>query len=225
LNCSQAKTLFSPYLDSVVTGAQMQALSAHLRDCGPCTQHYLSLRQSQQLLASAGRRKAPPDLGLRLRAVISREVARSKRPLLEGALLRLENAVNIFMLPATAGLAAAVLVFGVLLGFMAQPLQADNSDVPLLLHTAPQLQQSAFSATLDSIHDDSLVIEAYVDSDGRLQDYRILSDSQSAEQVQPQVKNMMLGMMLFTRFRPAMSMGKPIAGRAVLSFSRISVKG
>ena len=46
-----------------------------------------------------------------------------------------------------------------------------------MLHTAPQLQQSAFGSTLDSINDDSLVIEAYVDSQGRVQDYRILSDS------------------------------------------------
>lgn len=221
MNCIQAKALFSPYLDSVVTGAQMQALSSHLRDCGPCTQHYLSLRQTQQLLANAGRRKAPADLALRLRAAISREVARSKRPLMEGALLRLENALNIFMLPATAGLATAVLVFGVLLGFMAQPLQADNSDVPLMLHTAPQLQQFAFGATLDSVRDDSLVIEAYVDSNGRVQDYRILSDSSESPQLLPQVKNMLI----FTTFRPAMSMGRPTPGRAVLSFSKISVKG
>jgi hypothetical protein len=35
------------------------------------------------------------------------------------------------------------------------------------------------------------------------------------------VKNMLI----FTTFRPAMSMGRPTPGRAVLSFSKISVKG
>ena len=80
------------------------------------------------------------------------------------------------MVPATAGLTAAVVIFVVLMGFLA-PLQADNSDVPLMLHTAPQLQQSAFGTALDSINDDSLVIEAYVDTWGRVQDYRILSGS------------------------------------------------
>ena len=98
---------------------------------------------------------------------------------------------TLFMVPATAGLAAAVVIFVVFMGFMA-PLQADNSDVPLMLHTAPQLQQSAFGSTLDSINEDSLVIEAYVDSKGRVQDYRIISDSKEGNALLPQVKKNML---------------------------------
>ncbi len=128
------------------------------------------------------------------------------------------------MVPATAGLAAAVVIFVVLMGFLA-PLQADNSDVPLLLHTAPQLQQSAFGSALDSINDDSLVIEAYVDPQGRVQDYRILSDSKEDSSLLPRVKKDMLIFTTFTTFRPALSMGRPTTGRAILSFSRVSVKG
>jgi hypothetical protein len=90
-----------------------------------------------------------------------------------------------------------------------------------MLYTAPQLQQSAFGAALDSINDDSLVIEAYVDSRGRVEDYRILSNPKDATALLPQVKNMLI----FTTFRPATSMGRPTTGRAVLSFSKISVKG
>jgi len=37
----------------------------------------------------------------------------------------------------------------------------------------------------------------------------------------PQVKNMLI----FTTFRPATAMGRPTPGRAVLSFSKISVRG
>jgi hypothetical protein len=62
---------------------------------------------------------------------------------------------------------------------------------------------------------------AYVDSNGRVQDYRVMSDSDQSEQLLPQVKNMLI----FTTFRPATLMGIPTAGRAVLSFSKISVKG
>ena len=65
------------------------------------------------------------------------------------------------------------------------------------------------------------MIEAYVDSNGRVQDYRVLSSPQDAKDLSPQVKNMLI----FTTFRPATSMGRPTAGRAVLSFSKISVKG
>ena len=41
------------------------------------------------------------------------------------------------------------------------------------------------------------------------------------QELLPQVKRMLI----FTTFRPAMSMGRPISSRAVLSFSRISVRG
>jgi hypothetical protein len=221
MKCTQAKSLFSPYLDGAVTGTQMQDLSRHLEGCVSCNQEYASLRQMQQLLAGMGSRKAPEDLALRLRVAISGEVARMRRPFMAGALIRLENVLNAFLVPAMAGLTTAVVIFGLLMGFLALPLQAGNPDVPLMLNTDPQLQQSAFGTTLDSMHGDPLVIEAYVDARGRVQDYRILSSPKDSEAWLPEVKNMLI----FTTFRPATSMGRPTAGRAVLSFSKISVKG
>lgn len=223
MRCSEAKSLFSPYLDGVVTGTQMGALSRHLEGCGACRREYVQLNQTQRLLAKVGRRKAPSDLALRLRVAISREAAQARRPRYEGMLVRLENVLNAFMVPATAGLVSAVVIFGLLIGFLALPEQllGDNNDVPLMLYTAPQLQQSAFSSALGSISGDSLVIEAYVDANGRIQDYRILSDSEESKDLPPQVKRLLI----FTTFRPATSMGRPTAGRAVLSFSKVSVRG
>lgn len=221
MKCAQAKSLFSPYLDGAVSGAQMHVLAQHLDACVACNKDYALLQQSQQLLAKVGRRKAPADLALNLRLVISREVAQRRGSYWKGIQVRLENALNAFVVPVTAGLTAAVAIFAFLIGSLALPLQADNDDVPLMLNTAPQLQQAAFGTTLDSISDDSLVIEAYVDSNGRVQDYRILSDSEQNKELLPRVKNMLI----FTTFQPATSMGIPTAGRAVLSFSKISVKG
>ncbi len=220
MNCTEAKSMFSPYLDGAVTGTEMMALTRHLDGCGRCQGEYVSLRRTQQLLTSVGRRKAPADLSLKLRLAISREVAESRRPYFRDLWIRVENAVRGFMVPATAGLATAVVIFGFLMGFLALPLQS-NADVPLSLNTAPRLQQSAFETAVDSIAGDSLVIEALVDSNGRVEDYRVLSSPQDAKGLPTQVKNMLI----FTTFRPATSMGQPTAGRAVLTFSKISVKG
>lgn len=224
MSCSEAKLLFSPYLDGAVTGGQMRELSEHLASCGQCRREYASLRATQQLLGRMGPRKAPADLALRLRVAISQEAARARRPYMDNLHIRLQNILNAFMVPATAGLMTAVVVFVMLMGFLA-PLQAGNPDVPLLLYTAPQLQESALGSSLDAIGDDSLVIEAYVDSNGRVQDYRILSGAREDEALLPQVKKNMLIFTTFTRFRPATSMGVPTPGHAVLSFSKISVKG
>jgi hypothetical protein len=221
MTCNQVKLLLSSYLDGAMTGKLMLSLARHLDTCERCQQEYLALRQTQQLLATVGRRKAPSDLALKLRLAISREAAQSRQRSFSAFWVRVENALNAFMVPATAGLATAVVIFGFLMGFVALPLQAGSADVPLMLNTAPQLQASAFGTALDSITDDSLVIEAYVDSNGRVQDYRVLSNPDATKDLPSQVKNMLI----FTTFRPAMSMGRPTSGKAVLSFSRISVKG
>ena len=221
-NCADVNRLLSPYLDGAVTGTEMQAVRQHLEACPACSREYTLLRQTQQLLVSAGRPNLPADLGLNLRLAISREAAQTRRPRYEGLRLRLENTLNAFMVPATAGLVCAVLIFGLVAAILAIPgqLQANNQDVPLVLNTGPELQQSAFG-TMSSINAESLVIEAYVDSHGRVEDYKILSDPGASQELLPQVKRMLI----FTTFRPAMSMGHPISSRAVLSFSRISVRG
>jgi hypothetical protein len=201
----------------------MQAVQEHMDGCAACMQEYELLRQTQQLLLSVGRVQEPADLGLKLRLAISREAALKRRPRYEGLRMRWENALNASMVPATAGLACALLIFGLVTSILAMPgqLQANTEDVPLVLNTGPELQESVFGTTLSGMKTDSLVIEAYVDRNGRVQDYKILSDPGESQELLPQVKRMLI----FTTFRPAMSMGRPISSRAVLSFSRISVQG
>jgi len=221
MQCPEAKRLFSPYLDGAVTGVEMLGLQQHLTECAACAGAYQSLRRTQQLLASIPRAKAPADLGLKLRLAISREAAAAKRPF-EGPIVRLQNALHAFMVPATAGFLSAVVIFGIAMAYFVSPVvvRASSDDVPLIMvNTAPELQQSVFNSV--SIDSDSLVIEAYVDANGRIQDYKILSDPSDSKDVLPQVKQMLI----FTTFRPALTMGQPTPSRAVLSFSKISVRG
>jgi hypothetical protein len=225
MNCAEINKLFSPYLDGRVGGSEMRAVTRHVEQCAGCAREFAAMQRTQQLLASLGHKKpqAPADLALKLRVAISREAAQARRPRFEGMMVRLSNALNAFMVPATAGMVSAVLIFGLLLGFFALPaeLRADNSDVPLMLYTRPELEQSAFGITLGNVGDDAVVVEAYVNANGRVEDYRILSQPDDAQAVLPQLKNLLI----FTTFRPALSMGRPTAGTAVLSFSKISVKG
>ncbi len=227
LRCLEAKRLFSPYLDGVVTGTEMLALQDHLTVCPDCHREYQGLRRTQQLLVSVGKAKVPSDLGLKLRLAISHETAQAKRGRLEGLKVRWENALEAFMVPVTAGFLSAFILFGIAMVYFVVPssLRADN-DVPLVMvNKAPELQPTSFGVNMDTIGDDSLVIEAYVDATGRVQDYRILSDPEGVKQLPPQVKSMLLDFMTFTTYRPALSMGRPTPSRAVLSFSKISVKG
>jgi hypothetical protein len=68
---------------------------------------------------------------------------------------------------------------------------------------------------------DAVMVEAYVDANGRVQDYKILSAPPDMKDSLPELSNMLI----FSQFRPATSFGRPTSGKVVLSFSRVNVKG
>ncbi len=222
MSCNQIKSLLSPYLDGRVTGKQMQNVTAHLSSCPSCSAQFRSLRQTQQLLSGVGRRKAPPDLAFRIRLALSREATRTPQRRLQGVLVRLEDALNSLLVPATAGALSAVIFFGVLMGFFAMPapLQASNDAVPWV-YTPAELKSSPFDISI-ATGQGSLLVLAVVDTNGRVEDYQIISGpaTQSAA-----LMNQLKNMLIFTEFRPATAFGKPTTGRVVLSFSNINVKG
>jgi len=219
MTCAQVKSLLSCYLDGAVTGKQMHALGQHLNECVDCRSEYQGLRHTQSLLSRVGHAQVPEDLSLNVRLAISREAARRREPAFSGLGIRFANALRGIMVPATAGVVATLVIFGVLMGFIT-PVQANTNEV-LMLSTNPELQQTGFGGALASTTDESFVIEAYVDANGRVQDYRILSDPDQIKDLPHSLKNMLI----FTTFRPATLMGSPRPGTAVLSFSKISVKG
>ncbi|MGI9104528.1 MAG: zf-HC2 domain-containing protein [Terriglobales bacterium] len=222
MKCQQARSLISGYLDGVLTGRQMREIENHAAQCGGCRREFDLLRHTQQMVTSLGRKPAPPDLALRLRVALSQEAAASRRRSLTSLLVRLENGLNAFMVPATAGALSAIIIFGLLIGLFAVPasLQASN-DVPTMLYTPPVLEQSPFSNNMERINAESVVVEAYVDAQGRVQNYRVLSSPEDVGDLKSALDNMLI----FTVFRPATMFGQPTTGRAILSFANINVKG
>jgi hypothetical protein len=219
MKCTEAISLFNPYLDGSLNGSQMQNLSGHLKSCRTCKAEYGSLKKTQSLLSGLGRKPAPADLALRIRVAISQERSQSFSRRYQGLLVRIENAVNAFMLPASAGLVTAVVMFGVLIGFLAVPNKvAAANDVPTSLYLPPRLTSAPFVNTVNA--DGPVVIEAVVDTDGRVGDYRILS-GEDTEAVRKQLDRALI----FTVFEPAMSFGQPASGKVVITFSNVEVTG
>jgi hypothetical protein len=197
------------------------AVELHLRNCADCNKELAQLRQTHDLVATLGRKPAPPDLALRLRVALSQELAASRRSPWTGILVRWENLFNAFMVPAAAGVVTAVIVFGLLIGLLVPNAMRQSNDVPTMLYTPPEISFSPFGLSMGSVNADSVVVEAYVDANGRVQDYRVLSTPNEVKDLTPELKNMLI----FTTFKPATAFGQPTAGRAILSFSNIQVKG
>jgi hypothetical protein len=221
MKCNQATSLLSQHLDGALEVSRARKMEEHMATCSGCRLEFGGLRQLKTDLAAVGRKAAPPDLTLRVRLAVSREAAQVKVNPLAALRFRLENAFNAFMVPATAGLLSAILFFGLLIGFFALPSNSNDVPVSTVFYTPPELAISPFGMT-DNVSSDSVVVEAYIDPNGRVQDYKVLSSPNgNVTDIDPRIKNMLI----FTIFRPATSYGRPTAGKAVLSFSQINVRG
>jgi hypothetical protein len=221
MNCSLAKRLMSSYLDGAVTRSQWAGMDEHLRACLDCAGRYASLQRAQALVGSLGRKIAPPDLALRLRVAISQQLANARRSRWDLLRLRWENAFDALMVPATAGVVTTLIIFGLLISLIYPGQVRAANDVPTMLYTPPQLQFTPFELSIGGGNADSLIVEAYVGADGRVQDYRVLSDPENARAILPELKNVLI----FTTFQPATAFGQPTAGRVILTFSKVQVKG
>jgi Putative zinc-finger len=221
MTCAVAKKLMSSYVDGEVTRSQLAQMDEHLHSCTECAARYTSVRQTQALVASLGRKAAPPELALRLRVAASQEIANARQSRWDSLRVHWENAFNAIMVPATAGLVTTMIIFGLLISLIYPGQVRAANDVPTMLYTPAQLKFTPFEWSVGVSGADSLVVEAYVGPDGRVLDYRVLSAPEQAQAILPELKNMLI----FTTFHPATAFGQPTASRVILSFSKVQVRG
>ena len=219
MRCTEARPLFSSYLDRAVSGTEMHEISGHLEQCADCQQEYVLLENTSALVSSLGRRQPPSDLALKIRVAISRSRSRNSLGLFQRYVVRLQNAFQSFMVPATAGVVTAVIFIGSLMVLLVPAKVSANDDVLSTFYTPPRLEISGYPE--DQLNLDSpVVIETYVDARGFVENYRIISGPDD-EQIREQLDRALL----FTIFVPAQSFGRPVPGKVIMSFSNISVKG
>jgi len=220
MNCFQTRNLLCSYLDSALQSSEMRQVRQHLDECAECAAELAELRRTQQIVAAAGRLQPPPELALRLQIAISHAAVR--RPSLAQRLrAHIQALCSGMMGPATAGVVSTLAIFAMLIGSL-MPSSASayaKGDEPGLFHTPPQLASSPFSSVVSNDASGVLVVEASIDSHGRVQGFCILQAPDNAKELMPEIKNMLL----FSVFRPATSFGAPTSGTVVLTFSVVDV--
>jgi hypothetical protein len=232
-SCAAIQQTFSDYLDGAVSGHEMQEISRHIEGyddggrwaegCAECAGELAAWRKMQNAICTLRPAKAPADLGLRLRVAISQEKARRNSRLLDRLSLLWDNAVRTMVVQISAGLAGSVALVGsvvLLLGVVAAPQEVLANDEPLNMTTAPHYRYSIAPGTIFTPHDTAIVVEALVDTAGRVYDFNIVAGPKD-DGVRTQVANQLLGSV----FEPASAFGVPIRGRVIVTFSGISVRG
>jgi anti-sigma factor RsiW len=80
--CSHVRAKFADYLDSRLTGLEMQSISTHIEDCSDCATEFNVERGIVRALTSlgpvSGSAKEPADMVLRIRVALSQERAKKR---------------------------------------------------------------------------------------------------------------------------------------------------
>jgi len=236
-SCANIQASFSAYLDGAITGHEMQQVARHIEGfedqttgtsiaaCEACAGEFAAWRQTLKAVATLRPAKAPADLSLRLRLAISHENALRSSRLLDRLSLTWDNAIRPMLMQVSAGFAGSIALVGstaLLLGVVAAPPQAvQANDEPLVaIIPAHYLYSTVAPGAIVTEHDSAITVEVAVDNTGRVYDYKIVSGPKD-DAVRTQVANQLLGSV----FRPASVFGVPVSGRAVFTFSGISVHG
>jgi anti-sigma factor RsiW len=200
----------------------MQSVARHLGGCAKCSVEFEEWRGMQQSLAKLGPARPPADLGLRIRVALSQELAKTPKNALAGWKVRWENTVGPFLLQASAGLASSLVLVGTmafLIGAFAQPAPASATDA---MASSPRFLYSTVEANSGTVAGKGgpVTVEVYVDTQGRVYDYDIVSGPDDAA-TRAELETLLLS----SKFVPAQWFGQPVRGVALLSFAGVSVQG
>jgi hypothetical protein len=230
MKCREAQRRLPGYLDAALGPGDRARLGEHLELCDACRRQLESYRKLAVVLAGVEPSPPPPDLALRIRVEVSRERARREaRRLWAGTWVRFENFLQPLAVPATGGLLTAMLAFAIVAQslLVGVPVGAVANDLPTNLLQPARLESLApFPApgllgTNASTRAGALVVQATLNSRGQVVNYEILSGPDDRA-----VRRQLDQVLLFSRFRPQMSFGRPTSGgHVIISFSEVRVTG
>jgi hypothetical protein len=240
MKCSSVQTKLAGYLDYGVANAvraqERVQIREHLNGCVSCRTELERFRKLAVLLSRVPKAQPPKDLAVRIKVAAAQaqptetwggRLGRIK----DRAEILLDNVFRPMTVPATGGLLSAMVVFVLAFQMIAPGItvRAVENDVPInLMQPAELLSLSDYPTTWASEQHDvdlalphGLMIDVTVDWKGQMVGYQILSGPKSAE-----LRRELDQMLLFSRFRPMMSFGRPTSGgHVILSFSAVHVRG
>ena len=240
MKCTTVRKNLAGYLDDALIGEERvrerAAIREHLEVCDGCREELQRFRRLAVLLSRVPKNVPPADLAVRIKVVAaqaqeSQSWATRWRNFREHAGIVLENAFRPLTVPATGGFFAAILIFVLALQMIVPGItvRAVENDVPInLMRPAHVVSLSDYPESwAPEKHDTELslphglLVYVTVDAEGHMTDYQILSGPTSLE-----LRHQLDQMLLFSRFSPMLSFGRPIAGgHVVLSFSAVRVRG
>ncbi len=221
-SCRHVRGQFSPYLDGGLSGRVRSGVAAHLENCPPCAQEFAAWCSVQQSLAALGPARPPKSLQTQLRNALHAEREQNTH-LSPGNRLRL-IAREVFApvaLRVAGGLSIAIVLLGSTMWMYTPAVTVQANDDRMAHLTAPHYLYSQVPlAAIQTRHDVPVLVEAKIDTQGRVYDYTIVAGPRD-QAVQRRVE----GNLLSSVFKPATAFGVPVLGNVVITYTGVSVRG
>jgi hypothetical protein len=226
LHCVSVREEFSGYLDGAVSGLQMAAIREHLEACSDCGSEFNAWIEMQDALAALGPAQPPARLQARLRSAIANERERGTHlPLPQRAMRLWRASLAPIAFRVAGGLAVAVVLVAGMGYLFAAPIAVQADDERIANFVSPHyLYSEVPPQPLVTTHDAPIyapvVVEALIDTDGRVYDYSIL-EGPKGQDVRAHVEQNLLASV----YKPATVLGTPVRGHVVLTYTGVSVRG
>lgn len=238
MTCDKVHRRLAGYLDdasvSQARSEERVAIRQHLEICEPCREELQRYRKLAVLMSRVPRAVPPTDLAVKIKVAASQAQATQDwrgrwQRIKDRSEILVDNVFRPLTVPATGGFFSAIIIFVFVLHIILPGItvQADPNDVPTaLLRPAELISLSNMPASPEMQHPDvglqhDLLVDVIVDSQGQMSTYEIIDGPDT-----PAVRHQLDQVLLFSRFRPMLSFGRPTpGGHVVLSFSAVHVRG
>src|ERR1700761_3911534 len=220
--CLAAQSAFSSYLDGALSGVEMGRVADHLAGCAPCATEFDAWRAMQTALGDLGPAKPPARLQQRLRAALDIERDHGTHlPLFERVALIWRTAVAPLAVQTAGGMLAAMLLLASVFRLFGPGIEVQANDDGLAHLIGPRYLYSQVPPTaVETGRDVPVLIDAKVDTRGRVYDYTILDGPAN-----PAVRRQVEQNLLTSVFTPATVFGVPVQGHVMLTYTGVSVRG
>jgi Putative zinc-finger len=219
MSCTRVERLLAGYLDEAIPPIERAFVREHLGACASCRQQLEGYRRLAVCLANVRPAEAPADLALRIREKAATSRARVSWPLRmwRRAMLVSQNIVEPMALPAAGGILTAMVAFlfavqGILMGV---PRGVIADDLPTSLMQPARLESLApfpmTGITAGPEDDGVLILEATINEQGQVVSYNIIAGPNNLA-----LRRQLDQMLLFSRFSPQLSFGRPTPGGHVV---------
>jgi len=221
MTCLSARQRLAGYVQERLGAAEQASIRRHLQDCAACFEEY----EYQARLDSPLRELTVIEPPLALDTAIRLRLMLQHRPSLwDRWQVHLSNLMRPVALPAAGGLLSALILFGILLPAVqmtrAAGVPGSGYDLRTNLVTEPRFKNaSPFPVTED------LTVEAWIDERGNITNFEVLSPTPMGAAVEKMLLLQSTNVLLTTKFEPATRFGQPTAGKVLLSFRRINIRG